>query len=119
MSQKVIRRVFWPLFVGLVVSLIATKTAYPSLQTSLRDGLVSAAYVLAVMYAVSEHNTGARLLRACVLTIAVIYLVYFESGLAWSLIPWGAALFVIACVVFLRKTAPPGTPQPPTSPSSP
>jgi hypothetical protein len=104
MNQKLIRRVFWPLFIGAVVAVLAAKTAYPSIETSLLDGLIASAYVLAIMYAVTEKNVGARFLRACLLTSTVLYVIYLGTGLAWSLIPWGVALFVVACIFFLRKT---------------
>lgn len=103
MNKKLTRRIFWPLFLGTVVALLAAKTAYPTLATSFVYGTLAAAYVLAFMYSVTERNKGARLLRACVVTSTVLYLTYLITGLAWSLIPWGLILFAGACIFFLKR----------------
>lgn len=102
MNRKHIRRIFWPLFIGVAVAALATKTAYPSLQISLLRGIIAASYILAFMYAVTECNAGARVLRACVTTATVLYIAYIGTGLVWSLIPWGIILFTGACIFFLR-----------------
>jgi hypothetical protein len=74
--------------------------------TPLLYGFMTAAYVLACMYAVTERNTGARFLRVVVLAAAALYLVYLGTGLAWSLIPWGLVLLAAACVPLLGGVLP-------------
>jgi hypothetical protein len=104
MKEKIVGRIFWPLFIGAIVALLAGKTAYPSLAGSLAKGAAAAIYVLALIYAVTEHRLLAQILRAGLVTCTILYLIYLATGLAWSLLPWGAALLVVASALFLRKS---------------
>jgi hypothetical protein len=107
MTRKNLRRAVWSLFIGAVVGLLAAKTPYSRILASLDYGVASAAYVFAFLYAINEQNIGARFLRGCLVTVSVLYVAFLITGLEWTLIPWGAGLFAVTCIFFLKKNAAP------------
>jgi hypothetical protein len=102
MTTKQRRRLFWPLFVGVVVAVLSTKTSSPSIVESLADGALAGCYVLAALFAFGEKSKGAKLCRAIVFTIAVGFILYVATSLGWTLVPLVIVVFIGSAIFFMK-----------------
>jgi hypothetical protein len=98
------RLVFWPLFVGSVVLLIANKGA--SLLWSTADGVAVALFVLGLTYASDKRRRYASGIRVLVILISVAAAVYWLTQMNWVIyILAPLFLLIVALVLFHQDLA--------------
>lgn len=95
------RLIFWPLFIGSVVLLLANKGA--SLWWSAVDGVVVALFVLGLVYSSDKTRPYSRSVRAMIMLISMIATTYWLLQMNWVLYIFAPLFLLIVVIVLFQQ----------------
>jgi hypothetical protein len=100
---KNISKIFWPIFLGLVVFVVSGKDSHHSFFGTAIKGILCGAFLYAVLYSITTNTVLSKIVSAILVGVSFFLISYFLTNDFWSLLPISVGVCVGGLLWFLRQ----------------